>query len=138
VSLHTSFRRQSLLLAARPRPTPVQTAATTTSSYSLSSLTRGPRSGPSPPSPSRCSSATCTTCLGAETCRSIAYYDKSLEILMATVRERDPPSQRPAGDHQSPFTTSQFNYYFEHRGDQIHGTIVLFTFLCYQLSHSLF
>ncbi|KAL5661107.1 hypothetical protein ACJX0J_028232, partial [Zea mays] len=27
---------------------------------------------------------------------SIAYYDKGLEILMATLGERDPPSQRPA------------------------------------------
>lgn len=100
--LHTSCRRQScrhqsLLSAARSRPMPVQPATTTTTNCSLSRLTRGTRSGPSPLSRSRCSSATRTTCLGAETYRSIAYYDKGLEILMATLGERDPPSQRPAG-----------------------------------------
>ncbi|AQK82278.1 hypothetical protein ZEAMMB73_Zm00001d045523 [Zea mays] len=97
VSLRTSCHRQSLLSTARPRPTPVHPAVTTTTSCSLSSLTRGTRSGPSPLSQSRCSSAIRSTCLGAKTCRSIAYYDKGLEILMATLGERDPPSQRPAG-----------------------------------------
>lgn len=105
--LRTSCRRQSLLSAARPRPTPVQPAATTTTSCSLSSLTKGTMSGHSLLSRSRCSSATRTTCLGAETYRSIAYYSKGLEILMATLGEHDPPSQRPAGDHQSPFATSR-------------------------------
>jgi hypothetical protein len=76
----------------------VQPTATTTSSCSLSSLTRGPRSGRSSPSSSRCSSATRTTCLGAKTCRSIAYYNKGLEILMATLKERDPPSVMPGKD----------------------------------------
>ncbi|PWZ08156.1 hypothetical protein Zm00014a_040011 [Zea mays] len=37
----------------------MQPAATTTNSSSLSSLTRGPRSGPSPPSLSRCSRSSC-------------------------------------------------------------------------------